>query len=123
MPLSAADIMRAFDRLAAELASELDLPDDWLNDAAKGCFVGVTVGVTSYETPTLHVRAATIVQLLAMKSTAWRDGVDRGDARLLLSEMEGLESMPRSFVFAKSHGPIALRKRNLIALPDFLHVA
>ena len=35
----------------------------------------------------------------------------------------GLERMPRSFEHAKAFGPAPLRKRNLIALPDFLDVA
>ena len=35
----------------------------------------------------------------------------------------GLETMRRSFAYAKEHGPVALLKRNLIALPDFLDVA
>ena len=34
----------------------------------------------------------------------------------------GLESMPRSFAHAKREGPEPLRKRNLVALPDFLDV-
>ena len=34
-----------------------------------------------------------------------------------------LEEMPRSFARAKSEGPEPLRKRNLLALPDFLDVA
>jgi hypothetical protein len=35
----------------------------------------------------------------------------------------GLEAMPRSFARARVDGPEPLRKRNLIALPDFLDVA
>jgi hypothetical protein len=35
----------------------------------------------------------------------------------------GLETMPRSFARARAFGPESLRKRNLIALPDFLDVA
>jgi len=37
----------------------------------------------------LTVRAASIAQLLAMKLSAWRDAIDRGDATLLLSSMPG----------------------------------
>ena len=74
---------------AAHVAAELGLPDDWLNDAAKGYFVGVTLGALLYESPNLEVRAVTLVQLLAMKLAAWRDAIDRTDARLLLKEIEG----------------------------------
>jgi hypothetical protein len=35
----------------------------------------------------------------------------------------GLDQMPRSFAHAKAAGPEPLRRRNLIALPDFLDVA
>jgi hypothetical protein len=58
---------------------------------------------------TLSDRAhPSIAQLLAMKLAAWRDAIDRADAQLLLS---------------KAEGPEPLRRRNLIALPDFLDVA
>lgn len=138
MSLSAADLLRAFDSLSAELArrgehaqfvvaggaalvllfearettnavdayvvrpeasvlrdainrvaSQLDLPPDWLNDNAKDYFLGISLGAPLYESPNLLVRAATTVQLLAMKLAAWRDAIDRGDAQLLLTEMEG----------------------------------
>jgi len=35
------------------------------------------------------VRAASTHQLLAMKLAAWRDAIDRADATLLLSELQG----------------------------------
>jgi hypothetical protein len=77
-------------RNAAEhVARELELPEDWLNDGAKGYFVGVSSGETLYDSPSLVVRAVSTAQLLAMKLAAWRDAIDRADARLLLSRMEG----------------------------------
>jgi predicted nucleotidyltransferase len=74
------------------VASRLDLPDDWLNDAAKGYLVGLTIGEVLYESPNLLVRAASLPQLLAMKLAAWRDEIDRGDARTLLTHMSGSQS-------------------------------
>lgn len=74
---------------AAQVARDLNLPDDWLNDAAKGYFVTISEGMIVYESPTLLVRAVTIEQLLGMKLAAWRDAIDRADARLLLSRMSG----------------------------------
>jgi hypothetical protein len=74
---------------AAVVARELDWPEDWLNDAAKGYLVGLTTGAVLYESGFLIVRAASLPQLLAMKLAAWRDAVDRDDARLLLSRMPG----------------------------------
>jgi len=74
---------------ARAVASNLDLPDDWLNDGAKGYLVGVSLGAVLYQSDHLEVRAATTAQLLAMKLAAWRDAIDRADAALLLSDMEG----------------------------------
>jgi len=51
--------------------------------------VGVTTGELLYESHFLIVRAASLPQLLAMKLAAWRDAVDREDARLLLLRMSG----------------------------------
>jgi hypothetical protein len=77
-------------REAAEaVANRLDLPDDWLNDGAKAYLVAVTTGEMLYESNALEVRAASNAQLLAMKLAAWRDAIDRGDAKLLLSQMTG----------------------------------
>ena len=69
---------------AAQVARDLDLPDDWLNDAAKGYFVTVSEGPIVYESTALLVRAVTMEQLLAMKLAAWRDAIDRSDASVLL---------------------------------------
>ncbi|MFL6281256.1 MAG: DUF6036 family nucleotidyltransferase [Vicinamibacterales bacterium] len=73
----------------AEVATTLELPPDWLNDAAKGYFVGLSLGAPLYDSPSLAIRAVTTAQLLAMKLAAWRDAVDRADARLLLTSVEG----------------------------------
>jgi len=74
---------------AGRVAGLLDLPADWLNDDAKGYIVRLTTGDLLYESQFLIVRAASLPQLLAMKLAAWRDAVDREDARLLLSRMSG----------------------------------
>ncbi|HWS73468.1 MAG TPA: hypothetical protein VN605_15260 [Thermoanaerobaculia bacterium] len=71
-----------------QVASELDLPQDWLNDAAKGSFVTITTGDVLYRA-SLVVRAASVPQLFAMKLAAWRDAIDRAAARLLLDQMRG----------------------------------
>lgn len=74
---------------AAAVAERLHLPSDWLNDGAKGYFQGITTGETLYHSRSLTVRSASVAQLLAMKLAAWRDAIDRSDARLLLSRMTG----------------------------------
>lgn len=71
------------------VAQKLELPDDWLNDAAKGYFVAISEGEVVYESSSLTVRAVANEQLLAMKLAAWRDAIDRNDARLLLLQMAG----------------------------------
>lgn len=78
-----------FRAAASRVAARLDLPLDWLNDGAKGYLVGVTIGEVLYESPHLIARAASLEQLLAMKLSAWRDAIDRDDARVLLSRMSG----------------------------------
>lgn len=69
--------------LRAEVAFALE------HDGAKGYLFGLTTGVALYNSDTLTVYAASTAQLLAMKLVAWRDAIDRGDAKLLLSQMSG----------------------------------
>jgi hypothetical protein len=69
--------------------------------------------------------AAGVVELLASRSggtpPSWTKTI--GAAREPIVLDPGLERMPRSFAHAKAAGPEPLRKRNLIALPDFMDVA
>jgi hypothetical protein len=81
-----ASVIRA---AAARVAQQLSLPDDWLNDGAKGYFVGLTSGAVLHHSSSLVVRSVGIEQLLAMKLAAWRDAVDRSDARLILTNLPG----------------------------------
>lgn len=75
-------------RLAVEqVANDLNLPSDWLNDAAKGYVQGLSLGDIVFDEPALLVRALAPHQLLAMKLSAWRDDVDIEDARLLLGKI------------------------------------
>ena len=74
---------------AAKVAMALELPSDWLNDAAKGYVHGLSLGPVLLDTPTLRVRTLSAMQLLAMKLSAWRDDLDVEDARRLLKECRG----------------------------------
>jgi hypothetical protein len=75
-------------RMAVQrVAGALGLPDDWLNDAAKGYVHGLALGDVLLDKPALLVRALAPHQLLAMKLSAWRDDVDIEDARLLLTKL------------------------------------
>jgi predicted nucleotidyltransferase len=63
------------------------LPDDWLNDAAKGYLMGLSSGPVLLEAPGIEVRQPAVEQLLAMKLCAWRDDVDIADASRLLADL------------------------------------
>lgn len=75
--------------LARQVAKENDLPEDWLNDGAKGYLVGVSQGTVIFSAPGILVKSPAVSQLLAMKLSAWRDDVDIQDAQRLLQEMKG----------------------------------
>lgn len=83
--LSDRDVQDAAHRVAARL----ELPEDWLNDGAKGYVHGMTLGEILFRSGNLIVRTLASTQLLAMKLSAWRDDLDIDDARLLLSEIQG----------------------------------
>lgn len=69
--------------------------------------------------------AAAMAELLASRADvrhpSWTAAVAGEREAFVLDP--GLELMPRSFAHAKAEGPEPLRRRNLIALPDFLDVA
>jgi len=81
---------------AERVADRLGLPSDWLNDGAKGYLVGLATGELLYKSSSLTVHAASLDQLLAMKLSAWRDAIDRSDAKLLLEQF----ALPRAQVWA-----------------------
>ena len=70
-----------------QVADEQNLPEDWLNDGAKGYLVGISEGPTVFSAPGIEVRTPLVAQLLAMKLSAWRDETDIDDARRLLQEI------------------------------------
>lgn len=71
-------------RAAREVASRLQLPDDWLNDAVKGFIPGTDPdAVPVFERPGLAVSAASAPFLLAMKLRAARVEQDTEDIRFL----------------------------------------
>ena len=84
-PTDAADVRV----LAATVGAERGWPENWLNDAAKGFMVGVSLGPVIFAADGIEVRRPAIEQLLAMKLCAWRDDVDIADARRLLQELGG----------------------------------
>jgi hypothetical protein len=76
-------------KLAQRVAQELEWPDDWLNDGAKGFLLGISQGPIIFSATGIVVRRPEVAQLLAMKLSAWRDDVDIEDAHRLLLELTG----------------------------------
>ena len=71
---------------AQRVAEELQLPEDWLNDAVKSFLPGDDPDRrVVFSTPSLEVAAASPEYLLAMKLLASRVDQDTGDIRALYS--------------------------------------
>lgn len=73
--------------LVKQVASEKGWNEDWMNDAAKGYLVGLSMGQVLFNAPGIIARAPAREQMLAMKLSAWRDDVDISDARRILQEL------------------------------------
>lgn len=78
-------VARIARELVANVADELNLPEDWLNDNAKGYLHGLSNTVVLFQSQGIIVHRPLTAQLLAMKLAAWRSLVDEADSRLLLS--------------------------------------
>jgi len=87
--------------LVRQVALELDWPVDWLNDGAKGYLMGMSDGGIIYQSPGIIVRCPALVQLLAMKLSAWRDDVDIRDARYLLRALIAEEDSDQEALWAR----------------------
>lgn len=78
---------------ALQVAIDLDLPNDWLNDAAKGFMPGSDPdAIAVFRSPFLSVDVASPRYLLAMKLMSFRQDRDVGDIKFLLKEC-GLQTV------------------------------
>jgi hypothetical protein len=73
--------------LAIQVADEFGWAPDWLNDGAKGYLRGISEGPVIFHAPGIKVQAPSLIQLLAMKLSAWRDEVDISDSRRIMQEI------------------------------------
>lgn len=72
---------------AATVARDMNLPDDWLNDAVKGFMPGADPdGIRLPGVRGIEITTASPRYLLAMKLMAMRIGEDDEDIKLLLAE-------------------------------------
>ncbi len=107
------------------LAGDLLSARQWVADANRASVAWSEVGPPKGLTKTEMSVAAGLVELLAARSggqpPSWTAKVGALQDPVVLDP--GLEKMPRSFARAKKEAPEPLRRRNLVALPDFLDVA
>lgn len=83
----AATRARVFE-LVEIVAREFSWPGDWLNDDV-GQFVDELEYDNLFPIPGIEVYIASTAQMMALKLSAWRGGVDTMDAESLLKEMSG----------------------------------
>jgi hypothetical protein len=109
----------------AVLAGDLLTARQWVADASRSAIQFEAVARPDDLFGRDLTVAAALVELLANRAgeapPPWTHSVGPEREPLVLDP--GLEQMPRSFAVARASGPEPLRKRNLIALPDFLRVA
>ena len=116
--------MELSDIVRAVLTGDLLTARQWVTDAKRSGLNWERLPEPKTNGLELTVAAA-LVELLAERAGAtapeWTANVGAQSELMVLDP--GLEKMPRSFAHAKAHGPAPLRRRNLVALPDFLNVA
>ena len=92
-------------RAALQVALEQGLPDDWLNDGAKGFMPGPDrQPVPTYEGPGLRVASGSPPYILAMKLMAFRDEKDVDDIRFLMHKC-ALESVEEALDLMQEYYP------------------
>ena len=114
--------MELNDLVRALLAGDLLSARQWVADARRAHLQWERVRRPAGPNEREMVVAAGLAELLAARSGSapppWTVAIGGAAEALFLDP--GIEQMPRTLAWAKSHAPEALRKRNLFASPDFL---
>jgi len=109
----------------AVLGGDLLTARQWVSDARRERVRWSTLPLPHDLSDRQLTVAAALVELFAQRAgeqpPPWSGTVGGEREPIVLDP--GLEEMPRSFALAKAAGPEPLRRRNLVALPDFLEVA
>ena len=107
------------------LAGDLLRARQWVADAKRDAVQWEAIAFPEEMDPRSLAVTAALLELFAARAGGnpppWTNTV--GGVNELLVLDPGLETMRRSFAYAKEHGPRSLLRRNLVALPDFLDVA
>jgi len=113
------------DLVRSILRGDLLVARQWVADAQRADLRWESVDFPADLDERELVVAAAIAEMLASRNggppPSWVLSIGGQADPLILDP--GLEAMPRSLARAKAAGPEPLRRRNLIALPDFLKVA
>lgn len=117
--------MELVDLVRAILRGDLLEARQWVSDAQRTGLVWATITPPDDLSSREMAVAAAITEMLAERNDQqpppWTRSIGGQLEAIVLDP--GLETMPRSFAHAKAAGPEPLRRRNLVALPDFLKVA
>jgi len=109
----------------AILAGDLIAAREWIAEAQRCDLSWKSVGPPVGLDATELIVAAGLLELLAQRrgvpAPAWTSGVHAASDLIILDP--GLERMRRTFERARTDGPEPLRKRNIVAPPDFLKIA
>jgi hypothetical protein len=105
---------------AKRVAAALDLPEDWLNDAAKA-FIPANASFEAWRSlPNLEIMVADTRTLFAMKCAAARTDEDAGDIQLLAREL-GLRSSAEALKIVLAYYPVdRLPVRTRLLLEELL---
>lgn len=111
--------------ISAVLSGDLLRARQWVADMRRDNVRWESIGFPEEMDRRSLAVAAALLELFANRAGAtpppWTHTVGALDDLVVLDP--GLETMSRSFAYAKEHGPVSLLSRNLIALPDLLNVA